>query len=291
MNGVALAVFLLAVYLPHTFFRAIAARYVDLGRRRDVSQFDEIVAPIIPSALFHLQTWIVVHGLCFVRNRIPLGASWQFPAVDWRLVLTLGGDASLNPVIAVLDDRYRLMWPLAYVVTLTLVTFINAIAFGRGALLGLYATADPDIHPAAGAQINQRVFWNRIKIYVAGAAFWAWKLFYWESFVPMFSWMVLKPFIFVKTKDGALFHGRFERYEKSKDGEIDTIAIVQASRFTRRPIREALRAGEHPLRELRGMLILKWNEIVDINTTVPNEIRDLWKRWDKLRAKDQAPGV
>ncbi|MBV9494446.1 MAG: hypothetical protein JOZ54_09370 [Acidobacteria bacterium] len=291
MNGVALAVFLLAIYLPHTFFRAIAERYVDLGRRRDVSQFDEIVAPIIPSALFHLQTWIVVHGLCFVRNRIPLGAPWQFPTVDWRLVLTLGSDTSLDPLIAVLDDRYRLMWPLAYVIALTFVTFINAISLGRGALLGLYTTADPDIYPAAQAQVDRRGFWNPIKIYVAGTAFWAWKLFYWESFVPMFSWAVLKPFVFVKTKEGTLFHGRFERYGKSKDGEIDTIAILQASRFTRRPIREALRAGEHPLRGLKGMLILKWSEVADINTTVPNEIRDLWKRWDRLRAKDQAPAV
>ena len=107
----------------------------------------------------------------------------------------------------------------------------------------------------------------------------------------VFPWNVLRPYVFVKTKDGSLFHGRFETYESTREGEIDRIVLRQASRFSRQPIRESLAKGEHPLRQLSGALVLKWSEIADINTTVPGEIQRLWTRWEKMRAKDQPPSI
>jgi hypothetical protein len=290
VNGVSLITFLLAVYLPHAFFKIWAERYVDLGRRRDTSQFDEIVAPVLPSTFLHLQSWLIVHSVCLIHNLV-LPTRWEFPGPDWRLVLTISNEASIQRVGEVLNDWDALMWPIGYVTVLAFTTFINGLSFGRGALIGLYTTADPELYPGARALVTPRTWWSKVKIYVGGVAFWMWKLFYYENFVSLFPWTVLKPFVFVKTKDGELFHGRFQSYEKTRDGQIDTVTIGQASRFTRRSIREALRDGEHPLRPLKGVLLIKWHEIVDINTTVPEEIRELWKRWEALRVKDRPPQI
>lgn len=294
MTGASLVAFLLAIYLPHAFFKIWAERYVDLGRRKNVTQFDEIVAPILPSVCLHLQSWLVICGLCLAQNVLALPFRWKhwsFPGADWHLLLTLSESGSIAKLGAILEDRYTLMWPVAYAAILLFVTFINAVSFGRGALNGIYVKADETIYPGARNAVSLSTFAGRTKVYVAAAAFWFWKLFYWETFVTVFPWNALKPFVFVKTKDGALFHGRFESYEPSREGDIDRIVLRQASRFTRRSIREAIKDGEHPLRPLKGVLVIKWSEVADVNTTVPGEIERLWKRWEKMRAKDVPPQI
>lgn len=290
MTGASLIAFVLAIYLPHAFFKTWAERYVDFGRRKNSSQFDDLVAPILPSGVFHLQTWLVIHFVCFLHNlALRSDARWGFPGVDWRLMLSLSDQRSVTQLSNAASDWDFLMWPVAYVVALTLITFINGVAYGRGALNGIYASADESIYPGVRASVAPSGFWARMKVYVAASVFWAWKLVYYETFVAMFPWAALKPFVFVKGKDGALFHGRFESYEKMPNGEIETIYLKQVSRFTRRPIREALADGEHPLRPLKGVLALKWCEIADINTTTPDEIRRLWRRWEDIREKNGAP--
>jgi hypothetical protein len=288
VTGASLIAFVLAIYLPHSFFKTWAERYVDFGRRKDSSQFDDLVAPILPSVVFHVQAWTVVHTICVTHNAL-MRSRWMFPGVDWRLLFTLSSDSSVQRLSHAASDWYFLMWPIAYAVVLGCVTFVNAVAYGRGALNGIYASADESLYPESKFAVARKGLAG-LKVYVAACFFWAWKLVYYETFVAMFPWAVLNPFVFVKTKD-ALFHGRFESYEKSSKGEIETIYLKQVSRFTRRPIREALADGEHPLRPLKGVLVLKWTEVDDINTTTPDEIRRLWQRWEDLREKNVRPKV
>ena len=291
MTGASLIAFLLAVYLPQALFKTCAERYIDLGRRKNVSQFDEIVAPIFPSLLLHMQSLAIVQAVCALQRLLPF-EPWRFPGPDWATLLTLSDRATINRVGAMLSDWDAMQWPISYVTVLALVTFVNGMLFGRGALMGIYAAADEQISPGARKQaLPTGRGWGRFKSYVAAIAFKVWKLFYWDSFVTVFPWSVLKPFVFVKTKDGSLFHGRFESYETTREGDIDRLVLRQASRFTRRQIREALKEGEHPLRPLKGVLVLKWSEIADINTTVPQEIRDLWIRWENIRTKSLPPQI
>lgn len=292
MTGASLVAFLLAIYLPNAFFRIWAERYVDLGRRKDVSQFDEIVAPILPSVFLHLQAWLLIHAICFIQNSAASVFRWErwvFPGADWHLLLTLSESQSIARLGHVLDDTYALIWPASYSAILLFVTFINAVSFGRGALNGIYVSADEIIYPNARDVVRVSSFGGRAKAYIAAAAFWFWKLFYWESFVNIFPWTVLKPFVFVKTKDSALFHGRFDSYELNREGGIDRVVLRQASRFTRRSIRDAIKDGEQPIRPLKGVLVLQWSEVVDINTTVPGEIQRLYGRYENLRAKNMPP--
>jgi len=292
VTGASLIAFVLAIYLPHAFFKTWAERYVDFGRRKDSSQFDDLVAPILPSAVFHIQTWVVIHTVCGLHNlTLRNYAAWTFPGVDWRLLLSLSEQRSVAQLSSAASDWDFLIWPCAYVVILTLITFINGVAYGRGALNGIYASADDALYPGARAIVSPSGVWGKMKVFLAASVFWAWKLVYYETFVGMFPWTVLKPFVFVKTKDGGLFHGRFESYEKLPNGTVETIFLKQVSRFSRRPIREALADGEHPLRPLTGVLALKWCEVADINTTTPGEIRRLWQRWEAMRTKTASPKV
>jgi hypothetical protein len=283
LSGAVLIAFVLAIYLPHAAFRLWTERYVDLGRRRDASYFDELVAPILPSALLHFQTWLIIHGVCVVRNLLRPAPQWHFPGADWGLILTLYSDTSVASIAAITSDWYLLMWPVAYVVVLSAVVFVNGLVFGSGLLIGIYVAADPVVFPGVREQAQAEGWWNKVKLYVRGVVVSFWKLFYYENLVLLAPWGLLKPFVFVKTKDGSLFHGRFETYEKTREGQVDAIILRQATRFSRRPIREALADGEHPLRSLQGSLYLKWSEIADINTTEPGEIQRLWKRYETRR--------
>jgi len=121
VTGVSLVAFLLAIYLPSAFFRTWAERYVDLGRRKNVSQFDEIVAPIIPSLFLHFQAWLAICLGCVMHKIIAAVFRWEpwsFPGVDWRLLLTLSDASGVERLVRTLEDPYLVMWPMSYAAVL-----------------------------------------------------------------------------------------------------------------------------------------------------------------------------
>jgi hypothetical protein len=161
VTGASLIAFVLAIYLPHAFFKTWAERYVDFGRRKDSSQFDNFVAPILPSVVFHIQTWIIIHLTCLLHNlALRSHSRWTFPGVDWRLLLSLSTQRSVSQLSRSVSDWDVLMWPMAYVVALALVTFVNGVAYGRGALNGIYASADESIYPGRRLVVAPHGFWG-----------------------------------------------------------------------------------------------------------------------------------
>lgn len=279
MTGALLVAFLIYVYFPHIFFRVWVERYVDLGRRKDVSQFEEIISTILPASVFHLQALCVIWIL-------TLPDVVSFPGPDWKLLLSLHSPAGYSRLAEYLSDPFQIMWPVAYFVILLAVTFVNGVGFGRGIFLGFHLGANPKVYPNARAIFTRH---NRggyfIKVVLPGVFFWFWKLTYQENFIRLFQWNVLRPFVFVKTKDGYLFHGRYEDYDKDSDGNINGVFLTKVSRFTRQPLRDALRSGENPIRSLEGILYLKWSEVSDINTTNPGEIGRIWRRYEEIRRR------
>ena len=53
MTGVVLLTFFAYLYLPHVLFKAAAQLYVDLGKKQDASQLEEIASAVLPSAILH----------------------------------------------------------------------------------------------------------------------------------------------------------------------------------------------------------------------------------------------
>lgn len=270
MTGSLLLGFVVYFYLPHALFKIWAERSVDLGRKRDSSQVEEITSAILPTSFLHLQALIVI--------RLTTSLPWlSFPWVDWDLILGVGGATGLSRYLADFDHS---IWAFCYVFILYALAFINGAIFGKGMLVGLCAEAPKDVFPDAAASVEPSEWYGRFKLQVAGGAFWVWKLLYHEYTVPIFPWAYLRPWVFVKTLDGHLFHGRFSGYDKTIDGQVESIRIEQVSRFSRQPVRQCLNSGENPIRQVDGVLYMKWDRIADINTTLPSTIGALWKSYE-----------
>jgi hypothetical protein len=56
VTGVVLFAFVVYLYLPHVVFKTAAELFVDLGRKQNASQLEEIVAAVLPSSLVHIQS-------------------------------------------------------------------------------------------------------------------------------------------------------------------------------------------------------------------------------------------
>ncbi len=279
MTGLVLLAFFAYLYLPHVLFKTAAELFVDLGRKQNASQLEEIASAVLPSALLHLLTLVLFWIIAAVS---PL----NLPGVDWSLIASaISGET--RQLAAILGTR-QMYWTVAYAVGVIGVAAGNGALYGRSRYLKVILSADPLLYPD-GAKRAQQV--SRVRASVIFIATFIWDFIYGEYYVAIHRWSILSPFVFVKAKEGQLLHGRFLRYDRNRDGEIEAITLVQVSRYTREKLYEVLARGMNPISRLEGEIYIKWDEIVDINVTTPAKLTELWQQYEneRIRAKASQP--
>src|SRR5207248_5229713 len=148
MTGVVLLAFFAYLYLPHVLFKAAAQLYVDLGKKQDASQLEEIASAVLPSAILHGLTYLALKALA-------AAFATHLPGVNWLLVTSLAST----------DAQHLLASPLAHVDTkwtLVYAAFLAALAIGNGLLYGkarfskVILTADGRLYPGAAAVLESK---------------------------------------------------------------------------------------------------------------------------------------
>lgn len=247
----ALFLFLAYVYLPYNLFKFGAEHVVDIGRRRDFTQLEEIIAGFVPTLILHVQaTALYLVGTRLLNDRYT---------IDFAVIASMFG----NDRGAVSDYLYSGIWLgfLWYLAVIWAVSVVNGLWFGSAvkfvvdhdptAMNGLSRVWD------TGSSIPRRRWLFR----------WAgWKLwyrFFHESIVPLFAWSAKGPIVRVETTDHRIFYGRFVHYEQTTDGRLDAIRLsgVRRYRWEERPPQRV--PAEVPS-IIMGTLYLKWSQISDI---------------------------
>lgn len=271
MTAVVLVAFFAYLYLPHVMFKTAAELYVDLGRKQNASQLEEIASAVLPS--------LILHGFTFAALKLLAALTpLRFPGVDWSLIgMALSGEGSQ---VARSIGRAELFWTIAYPLCVIAVSVLNGALYGKSRYVRTVLSADPRLYPDAGVDLGSR---SRVVRLFATVLATYWDLLYGEYHVALHRWSVLSPFVFVKTNEGQLLHGRFLRYDRSRDGEIDAITLVQVSRYSRTNLQEVLKRGDNPISRLEGELYIKWNAIIDINVTTPEKLTELWQQYEHER--------
>jgi hypothetical protein len=284
----ALFLFLGYVYLPYTLFKFGAERKIDLGRRRDFTQLEEIIAGFVPTFFLHLQTLLFYR----VTNRL-LGVEYT---IDFSVIASMfGRDRG-----AVSDYLYVGRWPgfLLYLGELWALSAVNGSWFGRAVAwiakndvdalhgLDLVRGRRPEIvgRNALVTWVLRNIDWLRApakgtqklprRLY---PAWWFWYSFFHESVVPLFAWAERGPEVRVETTDHRVYYGRFVRYEKTTDGRLDAIRLRDVKRVLYddrnrlggrrtgdpKKVSEALGPFETELMAV-GTLYLKWAQVSDV---------------------------
>lgn len=215
----ALLLFLVFVYLPYAFFTLFAERFIDLGRRRDSTQLEEIISAFLPSLLFHLPVFLLYH---FIKVVFNLPWTFDFAAVAGMF----GKDRG-----AVFDYVYGGDWTAVttYIAMLWLVASLFGLWFGKAAkwVCGQEKALDGvdelkldelKLEPA-----------ESIPLWVKWGGWYPWIHFFHESFVPLYTWHEQHPQVRVETTDDRLYTGKFQGYEKTTDGQLDAIRLSDAT--------------------------------------------------------------
>jgi hypothetical protein len=265
--GLLLLGFAAYLFFPHVLFKVCAERYVDLGRKFDNSEIEEVVAASIPSALLNFETWIVVRLVGLIG-----GHRLSFPRADWKLVASIFFSDDGAKQLAELADSPRAWYPIAYFAFLCGITAINGLAYGKGALLGTYVEST-----RRARQYLPRTRWQMVKFWSSVVAYSAWKVVYREYHVELFPLSVAQAHVYLRTIDSLIYHGRFVGYTKTSRGEIDTIRLESVTRFSRR-FEKLVKAGKNPFHKLEGTLHVKWSRVADFNTVPAYALRDLQQR-------------
>jgi hypothetical protein len=276
VTGLVLLAFFAYLYLPHVLFKTAAELFIDLGRKQNASQLEEIASAVLPSALLHLLT-LVLFWIIGALSPIKL------PSVDWPLIASVVSGET-RQIGAIVGTR-QMYGAIAYCIGLIVMAGANGALYGRSVYLKVILSADPLLYPD-GAKHAQRV--SRTRASVIFILTFLWDFIYSEYYVAIHRWSILSPFVFVKTKEGQLLHGRFLRYDRNRNGEIEAITLVQVSRYTREKLYEVLARGANPVSRLEGEIYIKWIEIVDINVTTPAKLTELWQQYEAERVRVQS---
>jgi len=122
VTGLVLLAFFAYLYLPHVLFKTAAGLFVDLGRKQNASQLEEVASAVLPSALLHLLT-LVLFWIIGALSPIKL------PGVDWSLIASaVSGEG--RQLSAILGTR-QMYWTAAYCVGLIGVATANGALYGR----------------------------------------------------------------------------------------------------------------------------------------------------------------
>ena len=304
----ALLFFIGWVYLPYAVFRLAAEVLIDLGRRRDATQLEEIVAACLPAVPLNLLTYV-------------FASLWsQRWTVDWAAIASIfGRDRG-----AIADYIYagQIEQPFYYTMLLWIVSLLWGGLYGRaarsvcrreGALDGaehvmnsgpssteLLEKAAGTTHrdaigsssgtpideagvrlggdiasvgaglrceskapiPIADAELMKPPFWNtdRATLAMNKLVDWSclpWKWFFHESFVPLYTWREQSPKIRIETTDHHQYYAQFSGYEKTTDGRLDAVHIVNVYRTVTQKSLLRLERVRHAY--------LKWSQVAEMH--------------------------
>jgi hypothetical protein len=232
-------VFVLLLYVPTLVFRFLANVNIDLSSRKFANQIEDFFAAAVPSLLLNIISALFI-------NTITL---WYFLDVTASLPQSMMGDWTLF-------IQQHLWWCFWYYNLLLVTAGMSGFIYGWVDLqLSQWALEGPLPDYAIGIAPE---LW-RWALAIHGV----WHVFFEPEKVPLFSLITQDTFVFVKTSDGRKFHGLFDRYDRTADGQILTIRLSQVSRL--QDWKAAVAGTDMYLVALSGTLLLKWEEVVDIN--------------------------
>ena len=139
--GYLVVVFAVFLYLPHASFKIGArAQQVDLDRRRDVGEFEDLLSAALPSSVLHIFTFIWFFILrwffVFIRSygfrRIfesPILDLKTIPVPDYSVIsaIVVGERNPVSDFINVPGSRAQLY---KYLIVLVIVSLANGFLYG-----------------------------------------------------------------------------------------------------------------------------------------------------------------
>lgn len=260
----ALVMFLAWIYLPYTFFRFCAERFIDLGRRRDSTQLEEIIAAFLPSIVLNIQAILLFKG-CNIFEPLKF-------KVDFAVMASIFGQNRG----AVSDYIYAGNWwgCVLYIGFLWTLAIVHGLWFGNAArkvcrhemsVNGVDEAIrehEPGRLPPALEVLEpqERLAWR------------VWYPFFHESIVPLFAWNASRPYVRVETIRGAHYYGTFLGYEKTTDGRADAIRMRDVKFYDKdtKP-EEYFKSGTVPMLRFKT-LFLNWSEISNISISNQKEV-------------------
>jgi hypothetical protein len=284
--------FVTYLYLPLALFRFGAEQHTDLRRSPDSTPVETFIDAAIPSAALHGATWL----LMWIVGRLPLLRSTGGPpSVDWRLiaaVVTGGDDAYLRAAITTVPVP-----TILYFVSLVAVSGILGIMFGVVVVERLSDTALASRAPkrptsdwwtrgglwralTIGAYVwfAVRLLWFAI-IEIIYAAVWRISNYLLpEQSVWLFRWSVRQPTVFVRTRGNRLYFGKFNSYEKTRGGKVESVLITNVWRYCYDNVEATIADGGMPLSHFGGSLTILWDEVADIHEADESHFGKLFSR-------------
>lgn len=203
----ALLTFLAYIYLPTALFRLCAELHIDLGRKADATQFEEIISAFIPGFLLNVVPFVAFIGIV---ELFPV--EWPF---DWAVVASIfGRDRG-----AVSDYIYggKLAAAFWYIALLWGLSSLWGFCFGK-------RTAKLCKENNNGLDGIEKICEGKL----TWSMWFLWLPWYWilhESFVPLYTWKARTPYVRIETTTQQLYWGRLAAYEKTTAGQIDAIHL------------------------------------------------------------------
>jgi hypothetical protein len=226
-------------YVPDLVFRFAAASVYSLRRLRSDSQVAEFFAAALPSFFVNVPTLAV-----FIIVRRLVRHVWFLPDLE-KLKPLLLKDPSVSAITS-----HDLVGPLFYLATL----------YADAYLLGLlYGEESRDVAAAGGI-----LEYFSDKSFARYTFYRFWFMFY-SHYLDTFYPIVLRSSIaYVHTK-AAIFYGRIVLSDKDRDGETESIYLINVSKYDRGDQDKMLERGENPITSLSGPMYIRWSEVLDIN--------------------------
>lgn len=248
-----LLLFVVFIYLPYTFFTMMAECSVDLGRRRDATQLEQIVSAFLPSLVLHIPAFLLSAAVV------------SFWGQDWQFDYTIFGTIFARDRGTISDYLYAGNWKAGfstYVFFLWLSALLIGLMFGRAAKWVCSKQVALDgVEQITFKEIKKDG--TKIPLWVR-CSWGVWRYFFHESFVPLYTWKETKPFVRVETTDHRLYYGTFIGYEKTTDGCFDAIRLRSARCLLYEKAESYCLRGKSPLSQLVSHLYLRWSHVADL---------------------------
>jgi hypothetical protein len=278
--GYLLSFFLAFLYFPNLVFKYSAEYSVDLGRRRDSGELEEFFSAVIPC--------LFLNGFANLLLAIGgwLGCSWH-PVPDWEAVAALmSNEHGSGHFLTVPAERNAL---LLYLALLLGVAFLNGLVYGGTVRRVTRTRGIRNRVPKHGGRGGRSTIWwlMRIAVWIPSelaclVVYRVWHNLYHEEIIELYRYAVQKPWVFVRMGGDRLYYGRFDRYDKAADGDVESVTLLDVRRYCYDEVDKCLSAGRLPLSPFQGPLRIAISEVTDIHTVPENHFRTIEYRYAQL---------